>query len=204
MFAHMCGEAGLDKAVLVTTKWSREGNRNFGARERELIEAHWREMLPPQDAASVMRLTHRKKSEGECAWRVVRHVLRKLDGRLLKKDVDEAIQKQEKRTKKRSIPAETETARGLRIRMQTALDIQKEIVDLEGRGAEEDHDGTVREKEQKLREMYQVISAAWKEKPSRAMRKVKSFFRPTDGPGLVDEDGPAPCSNLEPGDIILL
>lgn len=207
MLRNMCGDAGFDKVVLVTTKWSREGGRNFGAREQELMEIYWNDMLPPQDAASVMRLSHRTKNEAESAWQVLRHVLRRLDGRLLKMAVDSIVQKQEKRTKKRSTPAETDAARGLRIRMQTALDIHEEIVALEGQGVEGCHDGTIRGKEQKLCEMHQAISAAWKEnsKPSRAKRMAK-FLRPTQGPGQgpsVEEEVPAP-SNLEPGDIILL
>ncbi|KAF5325902.1 hypothetical protein D9611_000784 [Ephemerocybe angulata] len=74
MFNHLCGDAALHKVMLVTSKWGRQGGRDFGARERELQERHWRSMLEGQGKARTMRLD--SKNEGESAVRIVDSILR--------------------------------------------------------------------------------------------------------------------------------
>ncbi|TEB21451.1 hypothetical protein FA13DRAFT_128962 [Coprinellus micaceus] len=205
-FTHLCNDAVLDKVVLLTTKWSRESGRDFDTRERELKEVHWKDLVVgAKGGASVMRLSDREGSEGQSGWRVIRHILRNLDRRLLQKTLDEAFQTHDSRAKRKSI-LETEAEKGLRIRIQTALAIREEIVGLEAQAVGMDKDDDIKEKEGKLNEMHQAIVMAWKEiqKPSRAMRKSRSLSRLLDGP-LVNRGVPAsPQSELKSGDLVLL
>lgn len=166
MFSHLCGEAALDKVVLVTSKWSRQGDRDFGRREKELKEVHWKGMLNGQaeggGGASVMRLEG--QSEGASAWAVVTHILKQLDHRLgkesLEKDLAKVLQIQEELVRKKKSVPQTEAAKELREQLQHALRVQEEMLALEALAAERGDskaDARIKEKQAEMREMQKAI-----------------------------------------------
>ncbi|KAF5325886.1 hypothetical protein D9611_001039 [Ephemerocybe angulata] len=67
----LCKAACLSKAALVTTKWGRGHGRDFGAREKELKEKHWRFLIDGK--ARVMRFEDERKGTG--ALKVVESLL---------------------------------------------------------------------------------------------------------------------------------
>ena len=161
MFSHLCGEAALDKVVLVTSKWGRHSGRNFEAREKELRTLHWQAILPSPPArpkgAHVMRLVH--EEEGESAWKIVRYILVELDKRLSQKALDEVLQIQDELVRKKKSVSETEAAKRLREQLQAALTIQEQMLALEARAAEGDAEAeaNLEEREAKLVEMRTAI-----------------------------------------------
>jgi hypothetical protein len=160
MFSHLCGEAALDKVVLVTSKWGRHSGRDFVAREKELRTLHWQTILPSPGkpkGAHVMRLAHEEESKS--AWKIVRHILVELDKRLSHKTLDDVLQIQDELVRKKKSVPETEAARRLREQLQAALTIQEEMLALEARAAEGDAEaeGDLKEKEAKLVEMRIAI-----------------------------------------------
>lgn len=96
-----CSEATLDKVILVTTKWSRQGHYDFdfGKKEEELRDVHWKRLLRSSNGkrgASMKRLDHVKSGgEGASAWAIVTEILKQLDGRLSQKAPDEVMQPEE-------------------------------------------------------------------------------------------------------------
>ncbi|TEB18247.1 hypothetical protein FA13DRAFT_1746234 [Coprinellus micaceus] len=170
MFNSLCGEAALDKVVLVTSKWSRHGGRDFKKRVEELQNVHWKEMLyPPQGGhgARVMQLTPQEvqgrqtldRQEGASAWLVIHHILSQLDRRLTKKTLDDVLQIQDELVKRRKSIPETKAAKELREQLEAALRIQEEMLALESEAASGDPEAEkkLREKEGQLREMHDAI-----------------------------------------------
>lgn len=70
----------------MTTKWSQEPpDVDFGRREKEPQEVHWRKLLHPGDGqtgASVMRLGGKNSNEAAATWAVIARTLKQLDARL--------------------------------------------------------------------------------------------------------------------------
>ncbi|KAJ3500689.1 hypothetical protein NMY22_g19180 [Coprinellus aureogranulatus] len=179
IFKRLCGEAALDKVVLVTTQWSRGSSAELETREKELKDVHWKDLLGSEDGqggATVMRLGDREgKGEGGSAWAIVGTVLKKLDQRLSRTMLDDVLQIQEELVKKKKSVKETEAAYELRKQLKEALRIQEELMELEESAADgsEGTEAKIKEKEAQLREMQQAIQ---RNKITLGSR-IGSFFR---------------------------
>ncbi|KAJ3510414.1 hypothetical protein NMY22_g15986 [Coprinellus aureogranulatus] len=196
MFSHLCGEAALDKVVLVTSKWSRQGSRDFGKRERELREIHWTEMLPKEGpGATVMRLDPGEtgKEQGASAWKVVNCILKQLDRRTSQEMLDEVLQIQNELVREgKSIP-ETEAAKELMGQLEHAVRVREEMLVLESQAAEDDKEAEeqVRQKTEQLREMHLVIQQNKISLLNRMTSKFRRIRRYTDKLSLFSLSGPS-------------
>ncbi|KAF5325901.1 hypothetical protein D9611_000785 [Ephemerocybe angulata] len=174
MFNHLCGDAALHKVVLVTSKWGREGGRDFGAREKELQERHWRSMLEGQGKARTMRLDHR--NEGESAVRIVDSILRRAAGSSL---LDEVLQIQKELVNRKKFLPQTQAAKALRRQLEEMIQAQTEMLKIEARAAEGDKDAEaqVRAEEEKLRRLTGDVKSLKLSVPQLLRSLLRRWFQ---------------------------
>ncbi|KAF6749529.1 P-loop containing nucleoside triphosphate hydrolase protein [Ephemerocybe angulata] len=133
MFNHLCGDAALHKVVLVTSKWGREGKRDFGAREKELQDKHWSSMIRSEGGARTMRFEDGEGGRG-ALW-IVEDILRRAAKSSL---LHEVLQIQAELVRSKKFLPETKAAKALRAQLEDMIKAQSEMLKIEARVAEGD------------------------------------------------------------------
>ncbi|KAF6749527.1 P-loop containing nucleoside triphosphate hydrolase protein [Ephemerocybe angulata] len=170
MFNHLCGDAALHKVMLVTSKWGRQGGRDFGARENELQAKHWRSMLGGQGKARTMRLDSR--NEGESAVRIVDSILGHVALSSLLTDV---LQIQNELVNRKKFLQQTQAAKALRAQLEEMIQAQTEMLRNDAKAAEGDKEAEaqVLAEERRLQDLARDVRAL----QLTMSQRIKSFFR---------------------------
>lgn len=120
-------------------------------------------MLHPDNGrggASVMRLDNATGcGEGASAWAVVTRILKRLDGRLGQKSLEQVLLIQEELVRKKKSVPETEAAKAQRDQLEQPLRVQEEMLAFEVSAAQGDEEAEekIRQKEEQLRAMHKAI-----------------------------------------------
>jgi hypothetical protein len=118
VFQKICGDQGLSKVILTTTRWDICPPESGEKRKKELVDTFWRDMLavsPGSHTKAEMTALYNSKHS---AWDLIRLVLQRradshLDGVIL------TIQKQ--LVDKSKIPTDSDAAQELRRKLQDLL-----------------------------------------------------------------------------------
>ncbi|THU87671.1 hypothetical protein K435DRAFT_762475 [Dendrothele bispora CBS 962.96] len=159
MFNHLCGEASLEKVILVSSKWERFSDFQVSAaRERELKYRYWKFMIGKGSQVARFRLRPLEgeilKTTGtESAWDIIylirEHQL-KQKGKALR---DFGIQIQKELVDSKKFIPQTEAGKELNYSLKEIIDMQKQLVAL-GKGTAEAGD---QDREDKIAEMEGTI-----------------------------------------------
>ncbi|KAF6749528.1 P-loop containing nucleoside triphosphate hydrolase protein [Ephemerocybe angulata] len=170
MFNHLCGDAVLHKVVLVTSKWGRQGGRDFWAREKELQDRHWRSMLNGPEKMRTMRFDDKK--EGESAVLIVVSVLRQAARSTLLTDV---LRIQNELVNRKKFPQQTQAAKALRAQLEDMIQAQTEMWKIEAKAAEGDEDAKaqVSREDRRMERLANDVMAL----QLTMSQRIKSFFR---------------------------
>ncbi|KAF6756358.1 P-loop containing nucleoside triphosphate hydrolase protein [Ephemerocybe angulata] len=173
MFQHLCGDFALHKVMLLTSKWGRESGRDFGAREKELCDRHWRSML--EGKARSMRFGGKKEGLEESAVRIVDSILRQAAGSSLLADV---LQIQEELVHQKKFLPQTQAAKALREQLEGVIQAQNEMLRIEARAVEGDPEAEaqLRAEEAKLRRLTGDIRSLKLSVPQRLQLLLRRWF----------------------------
>jgi len=125
MFNSLCGDAAMDKVVLVTTKWGRLSQDDGSRRETELKGVHWKDML---DKGSKVK---RFLGDQDSAWNVLSIFLKRASEHYQDPGQEINLQIQEEIAVKCRIIPEGNASKELRFTMQESIEMQKMAVALE-------------------------------------------------------------------------
>ncbi|THU87681.1 hypothetical protein K435DRAFT_867068 [Dendrothele bispora CBS 962.96] len=182
MFNHLCGEASLDKVVLVSTKWERFRDAQIPtAREGELKDKHWKFMVGKGSQVERFRLHSLKdepleKTGKESARHIVNLVRQRQaqeKGKVIKKF---AIQIQHELVDSKKFVPQTEAGKQLNYSLKEFIDMQKQLVTLEKGTAEagdQDREDKIVEMERTIRRLEEQMRSLKVSLPQR----LKQIFK---------------------------
>ncbi|KAF6744615.1 hypothetical protein DFP72DRAFT_68248 [Ephemerocybe angulata] len=175
LFNHLCGDACLNKAVLVTTKWGRANGRDFVAREAELKGKYWLTMI--EKGASTMRLDD--EDEGASALRIVDEMLRRLerpDGQAFLREV---LQIQDEMVRQKKSFPQTEAAKAVRAWYEGMIEAQAEMLKYQAMAAKGDAEAAakVRAEEEKLDKLARDVKKLRLSVGQRFLENTQRLFR---------------------------
>ncbi|RXW12050.1 hypothetical protein EST38_g13803 [Candolleomyces aberdarensis] len=116
IFRRMCGDAFLDRVVLVTSKWGRAVGQNLEKRENELKKNHWKTML--DGGARAERLDANDEEKG--TWRIVCSILDKIEG-AIEQAKPEGLEIQKELVERHKLVPQTQAGRELRRQLEDVL-----------------------------------------------------------------------------------
>jgi len=156
MFSHLCGDAALDKVVLVTSKWTRLPVENGTKREKELREIHWKSMIEKHSEVRSFRDSH------QSAWDVVNFILERTSEHKKRRIKEEALQIQTELAVDHKFIPQTEAGKELRYSLKELLQLQKQMATLEAemaKGGDAEAEAKLRETEAKMEKIVGQIQS---------------------------------------------
>lgn len=172
MFSYLCGDAALDKVVLVTSKWGRlpvENGIEYGRRrEEELRGIHWKSMI--EKGSKVRSFRDSRQS----AWDVVDLFLERASKQ--KQIKEKALQIQTELVVDRKFIPQTQAGKELRYSLKELLQLQKQMAALEAdmaKGGDAEAEAKLRETEEKMEKVVGQIQSLRLSLPQR----MRSLFR---------------------------
>jgi hypothetical protein len=156
MFSHLCGDAALDKVVLVTSKWKRIPDQDGKKREKELEGIHWKIMI--EKGVKVLSFQDSQSS----ALDVIDFILKRTSERKKLQIKEKALQIQTELVDDRKFIPQTEAGKELRYSLQELLQLQKQMAALEAdvaKGGDAEAEAKLRETEEKMEKVVGQIQS---------------------------------------------
>ncbi|KDR80545.1 hypothetical protein GALMADRAFT_115308 [Galerina marginata CBS 339.88] len=170
LFSRLCGEASVNKVVLVTTNWG-VSSEHEANREKELQSSHWKPLM--NNGAKV----HRFLRDWNSAWDIIDVFLDRINTPR-KAPVHAALQIQMELVDRHLIIPETQAGKELRYTLKQILEIQKEAAELEAvlaKGEDPSAKEKLEEAQKNMQKLQEQIQALKIPLPRR-LRRLFGFL----------------------------
>ncbi|THU87673.1 hypothetical protein K435DRAFT_919431 [Dendrothele bispora CBS 962.96] len=180
-FNHLCGEASLEKVVLVSSKWERFSDFYVpAARERELEDRHWKFMIEKGSQVARFRLRslegeNLEKTGTQSAWDIIYLIRKRQEEEKRKVFHNFGIQIQQMVDSKKFIP-QTEAGKELNYSLKEFIDMQKQLVALEKDTGDLDQEAKIAEMEGTIRRLEEQMRSLKVSLPQRLKQFLKKLF----------------------------